>query len=89
MSNRRKNAQNCWFFRRALSSFLSKYAHEWVHQGSFHFLGGRTNCFLEHELILFGTRIVHELFMNCSELMRQLMGINGETVLARSAPKEN
>ena len=24
MSNRRKNAQNCWFFRRPPSSFLSK-----------------------------------------------------------------
>ena len=75
MSNRRKNAQNCWFFRRALSSFLSKYAHEWVHQGGFHFV--------------LGTRIVfgaHELITICSELRRQLMGINGETVLARSAP---
>ena len=59
MSNRRKNAQICCFFRRALSSFLSKYAHEWVHQGGFHFV-------LEHELFL-GTRIEHELFMNCSE----------------------
>ena len=28
----------------------------------------------------------HELFTNCSKLMRQLMGINGETFLAGSAP---
>ena len=35
------------------------------------------------------TRIVHELFTNCSKLMRQLMGINGETFLAGSAPKKN
>ena len=31
------------------------------------------------------TRVVHELFTICSELMRQLMGINGETFLAGSA----
>ena len=49
MSNRRKNAQICCFFRRALSSFLSKYAHEWVHQSGFHFVWN-TNCFWEHEL---------------------------------------
>ena len=59
MSNRRKNAQNCWFFRRPLSSILSINAHEWVHQSGFHFV-------LEHELFP-GTRIEHELFMNCSE----------------------
>ena len=83
MSNRRKNAQNCWFFRRALSSFLSKYAHEWVHQSGFHFLGGHELFLLgRHELILFEL----ELFTNCSELTRQLMGINGETFLAGSAP---
>ena len=40
MSNRRKNAQNCCFFRRALSSFLSKNPYEWVHQGGFHFVLG-------------------------------------------------
>ena len=85
MLNRRKNAQNCWFFRRTLSPFLSKYAHEWVHQGGFHFvLGprivfGNTNCFLEHELNTNCSRIVQKL-------MRQLMGINGETFLAGSAP---
>ena len=78
MSNRRKNAQNCWFFRRALSSFLSKNPHEWVHQGGFHFVLGtrivswNTNC----------SRIVQNLMRH---LMRQWMGINGETFLARSA----
>ena len=82
MSNRRKNAQNCWFFRRALSSFLSKNPHEWVHQGGFYFVLGtrivswNTNC----------SRIVQNLMRH---LMRQWMGINGETVLARSAPKKN
>ena len=84
MSNRRKNAQKCCFFRRALSSFLSKNVHEWVHQGGFHFLGAlidfvwNTNCFPEHELNTNCSRIVQKL-------MRQLMGINGETFLARSA----
>ena len=69
MSNRRKMTQNCWIFRRTLSSILSINAHEWVHQGGFHFWGARidfvwnTNCFLEHELFP-GTRIVHELFRN-------------------------
>ena len=72
MSNRRKNAQNCCFFRRALSSFLSKYAHEWVHQSGFHF-DLDTNCFWEHELFL-GTRIEHELFMNCSEINETING---------------
>ena len=92
MSNRRKNAQNCWFFRRALSSFLSINAHEWVHQSGFHFVLGtrivfwNTNCFLEHELNTNCSRIVHELF---TKLMRQLMGINGETFLVGSAPKKN
>ena len=76
MLNRRKNAQNCWFFRRPLSSILSINAHEWVHHGGFHLF--------RHELIL-GTRI-DCLNKNCSELMRQLMGINGETFLAGSAP---
>ena len=82
MSNRRKNSQNCWFFRRALSSFLSKNPHEWVHQGGFYFVLGtrivswNTNC----------SRIVQNLMRH---VMRQLMGINGETVLARSAPKKN
>ena len=50
------------------------------------FLGARIVFVGGHELILFGTRIVHELFTICSELMRQLMGINGETFLAGSAP---
>ena len=69
MSNRRKNAQNCWFFRRAPSSFLSKNAHERVHQGGFHFLGAlidfvwNTNCFLEHELNT-----------NCSEINETMNG---------------
>ena len=75
MPNRRKNAQNCCFFRRALSSILSINAHEWVHQGGFHFVLGTQ--------IVFGNT-------NCSrfvqKLMRQLMGINGETFLAGSAP---
>ena len=56
MPNRRKSAQNCWFFRRAPSSLLSKNAHEWGHRGGFHFFWGG------HELILFGTRIVRDLF---------------------------
>ena len=85
MSNRRKNAQICCFFRRPLSSILSINAHEWVHQGGFHFWGHELFLLGRHELIL-GTRIVHELFTICSELMRQLMGINGETFLAGSAP---
>ena len=82
MSNRRKNVQNCWFFRRALSSFLSKNPHEWVHQSGFHLvLGtrmvfGNSNC----------SRFVQELMKH---LMRQWMGINGETFLAGSAPKKN
>ena len=72
MSNRRKNAQNCWFFRRTPSSFLSKYAHEWGHQGGFHFWG--TICFcLEHELFPV-TRIEHELFTNCSEINETMNG---------------
>ena len=60
-------------------------------KAAFVFLGhelillGRHELFLlgRHELILFEL----ELFTNCSELTRQLMGINGETFLARSAPK--
>ena len=84
MSNRRKNAQNCWFFRRALSSFLSKNPHEWVHQGGFYFVLGTRIVFVGE------TRIDFVWNTNCSrivqKLMRQLMGINGETVLARSAP---
>ena len=66
------------------------------------FCFGNTNCFWEHELIVWArieqglnkdwTRIEQELFMNCSRfvqklmrrLMRQLMGINGETFLAGS-----
>ena len=97
MSNRRKNAQNCCVFRRASSSFLSINAREWFHQSGFHFLGAHELFLLgRHELIP-GTRIEHELNTNCSRnvqklmrhLMRQLMGINGETVLARSAPKKN
>ena len=82
MSNRRKNAQNCWFFRRALSSFLSKNPHEWVHQGGFYFVLGtrivswNTNC----------SRIVQNLMRHLMRhLMRQWMGINGETFLAGSA----
>ena len=39
-----KKRSKLLFFRRALSSFLSKYPHEWVHQSGFHFV--------------FGTRIV-------------------------------
>ena len=73
MSNRRKNAQNCWFFRRALSSFLSKYAHEWVHQGGFHLFRHELILLGEHELFL-GTRIEHELFMNCSEINETING---------------
>ena len=73
-------------FRRAPSSFLSKNAHEWGHQGGLHFLGGaridfvwNTNCFPEHELNTNCSRIVQKL-------MRHLMSINGETVLVGSAP---
>ena len=73
MSNRRKNAQNCWFFRRALSSFLSKYAHEWVHQGGFHLFRHELILLGAHELFL-GTRIEHELFMNCSEINETING---------------
>ena len=48
------------------------------------FFGGHELFWLgRHELILFEL----ELFTNCSELTRQLMGINGETFLPRSAPK--
>ena len=78
MPNHRKNAQNCWFFWRTLSPFLSKYAHEWLHQSGFHFVLGtrivswNTNC----------SRIVQNLMRH---LMRQWMGINGETFLAGSA----
>ena len=32
MSNRRKNAQNCWFFSAEASNFFSKNAHEWIHE---------------------------------------------------------
>ena len=52
--------------------------HEWFHQGGFHFVLGtrivswNTNC----------SRIVQNLMRH---LMRQLMGINGETFLAGSA----
>ena len=50
------------------------------------FFGGHELFWLgRHELILFEL----ELFTNCSELTRQLMGINGETFLAGSAPKKN
>ena len=50
------------------------------------FFGGHELFLLgRHELILFEL----ELFTNCSELTRQLMGINGETFLAGSAPKKN
>ena len=76
-----KKRSKLLFFWRALSPFLSINTHEWVHQGGFHFL--------EHELIVW-TRIEQGLNKNCSELMRhlmgQLMGINGETFLAGSAP---
>ena len=79
MSNRRKNAQNCWFFRRALSSFLSKNPHEWVHQSGFHLVLGTRMVFGNSNCL----RFVQELMKH---LMRQWMGINGETFLARSAP---
>ena len=51
------------------------------------FIFGGHELFLlgRHELILFEL----ELFTNCPELTRQLMGINGETYLAGSAPKKN
>ena len=56
------------------------------------FFGARIDCLNKD-----WTRIEQELFMNCSRfvqklmrrLMRQLMGINGETFLAGSAPKKN
>ena len=48
------------------------------------------NWFIKKPSICFWTRIVHELNTNWTELMgqlmRQLMGINGETFLAGSAP---
>ena len=78
MSNRRKNAQNCWFFRRALSPFLSKYAHEWLHQSGFHLVLGTRMVFGNSNCL----RFVQELMKH---LMRQWMGINGETFLAGSA----
>ena len=47
------------------------------------------NGFIKAAFVFWG----HELFMNCSELMRhlmrQLMGINEETLLAGSVPKKN
>ena len=93
MSNHRKNAQNCCFFRRAPSSFLSKNPHEWVYQGGFHFVLGTRIVFGARIVFVGETRIDFVWNTNCSrivqKLMRQLMGINGETVLARSAPKKN
>ena len=85
MSNRRKNAQNCWFFRRPPSSFLSKNLMNGFIKAAFIFGGHELFLLGRHELILFEL----ELFTNCSELTRQLMGINGETFLAGSAPKKN
>ena len=43
------------------------------------------NGFIKAAFIFWG----HELFTNCSKLMRQWMGINGETFLAGSAPEKN
>ena len=63
-----KNAQNCWFFRRALSSFLSKNAHEWLHQSGFHFLGA-------HELFS-GTRMGSVLNTNWTRIVHDLFRIN-------------
>ena len=51
------------------------------------------NDFVKAAFILLGARIDFVWNTNCSrivqKLMRQLMGINGETFLARSAPKKN
>ena len=54
-------------------------------KAAFVFWGHELFLLGRHELILFEL----ELFTNCSELMRQLTGINGETFLARSAPRKN
>ena len=54
-------------------------------KATFVFWGHELFLLGRHELILFEL----ELFTNCSELTRQLMGINGETFLAKSAPKKN
>ena len=54
-------------------------------KAAFVFWGHELFLLGRHELILFEL----ELFTNCSELTRQLMGINGETFLAGSAPKKN
>ena len=77
MANRRKNAQNCCFFGALFPLFSPSM-----------FMNG----FIKAAFILFGTRIVFGN-TNCSRfvqklmrhLMRQLMDINGETVLAGSA----
>ena len=71
MSNRRKDAQNCWFIRRGLSSLLSKNPHEWVHQGGFHFV-------LETRIVFWNTNCSRFVQKLMRRLMRQLMGINGE-----------
>ena len=52
-------------------------------KAAFVFWGHELFLLGRHELILFEL----ELFTNCSEWTRQLMGINGETFLAGSAPK--
>ena len=54
-------------------------------KAAFVFWGHELFLLGRHELILFEL----ELFTNCPELTRQLMGINGETFLAGSAPKKN
>ena len=71
MSNRRKNAQNCWFFGTLFPLSSPSMLMNGFIKAAF-ILFGNSNCFLEHELILFGTRIVHELFMNCSEINEAL-----------------
>ena len=55
MSNRRKNAQNCWFFGALFPlSSPSMFMNDFI-KAAFIFWGtrivfGNTNCFLEHEL---------------------------------------
>ena len=63
MSNRRKNAQNCWFFRRALSSLRI------LMNG---FIKAAFILFWKLELFL-GTRMDSVWNTNCSQFVQKLM----------------
>ena len=68
-----KKRSKLLFFSAPSFLFPLQEPHEWVHQGGFHLFRHELILLGEHELFP-GTRIEHELFMNCSEINETING---------------